>query len=361
MSSPSHDTPSRAQFGSAAIPRARQFASDNYAGLCPEAAAAMEQANAGHERSYGDDRWTGQASDLIRDVFETDCEVFFVFNGTAANSLSLASLCQSYHSILCHELAHVETDECGAPEFFSNGTKMLLVPGLNGKIDPSGVERMVKKRTDIHFPKPRVVSVTQATEVGTVYSPDELKAVWSKAKSFNLRMHMDGARFANAVASLGCAPKEISWQAGVDVLCFGGTKNGMALGEAVVFFNRELAAEFEYRCKQAGQLASKMRFLSAPWVGMLKNGAWLRHAAHANAMAARLEDALRELSGVTLLFPRQANGVFAELPRKTIEGLWARGWMFYTFIGAGGCRFMCSWDTQPEDVDALVSDLRTLL
>ena len=361
MSSPSHDTPSRAQFGSAAIQRARQFASDNYAGLCPEAAAAMEQANAGHERSYGDDRWTGQASDLIRDIFETDCEVFFVFNGTAANSLSLASLCQSYHSILCHELAHVETDECGAPEFFSNGTKMLLVPGANGKIDPSGVERLVKKRTDIHFPKPRVVSVTQATEVGTVYSPDELKAVWSKAKSFNLRMHMDGARFANAVASLGCAPKEITWQAGVDVLCFGGTKNGMALGEAVVFFNRELAAEFEYRCKQAGQLASKMRFLSAPWVGMLKNGAWLRHAAHANAMAARLEDALRELSGVTLLFPRQANGVFAELPRKTIDGLWAKGWMFYTFIGAGGCRFMCSWDTQPEDVDALVSDLRTLL
>ena len=361
MSSPSHETPSRAQFGSTAIQRSRQFASDNYAGLCPEAALAMEQANAGHERSYGDDRWTGQASDLIRDVFETDCEVFFVFNGTAANSLSLASLCQSYHSILCHELAHVETDECGAPEFFSNGTKMLLVPGLNGKIDPSGVERMVKKRTDIHFPKPRVVSVTQATEVGTVYSPDELKAVWSKAKSFNLRMHMDGARFANAVASLGCAPKEITWQAGVDVLCFGGTKNGMAVGEAVVFFNRELAAEFEYRCKQAGQLASKMRFLSAPWVGMLQDGAWLRHAAHANAMAARLEDALRELPGATLLFPRQANGVFAELPRKTIEGLWARGWMFYTFIGAGGCRFMCSWDTQPEDVDALVADLQALL
>ena len=359
--STAHETPGRTHSGRADSTRHRQFASDNYAGLCPEAALAMEQANAGHVRSYGDDPWTGQASDLIREVFETDCEVFFVFNGTAANSLSLASLCQSYHSILCHELAHVETDECGAPEFFSNGTKMLLVPGVNGKIDPSGVERMVKKRTDIHFPKPRVVSVTQATEVGTVYSPDELKAVWSKAKSFNLRMHMDGARFANAVASLGCAPKEITWQAGVDVLCFGGTKNGMAVGEAVVFFNRELAAEFEYRCKQAGQLASKMRFLSAPWVGMLKNGAWLRHAAHANAMAARLEDALRELSGVTLLFPRQANGVFAELPRKAIEGLWARGWLFYTFIGAGGCRFMCSWDTQPEDVDELVADLKQLL
>jgi threonine aldolase len=169
---------------------------------------------------------------------------------------------------------------------------MLLVPAVNGKIDPAGIERMVKKRTDIHYPKPRVVSLTQATEVGTVYTPDEIKAVWAKAKSSGLRMHMDGARFANAVASLGCAPKEITWQAGVDVLCFGGTKNGMAVGEAVVFFNRELAHEFEYRCKQAGQLCSKMRFLSAPWVGMLKDGAWLRHAQHANAMAAYLEESL---------------------------------------------------------------------
>ena len=163
--------------------RPRHFASDNYAGICPEAWLAMEEANGSHERSYGDDRWTEQAANLIRDVFETDCEVFFVFNGTAANSLSLASLCQSYHSILCTEVAHVETDECGAPEFFSNGTKMLLVPGAKGKIDPAGVERMVKKRTDIHYPKPQVVSVTQATELGTVYTPDELKAVWVEGSS----------------------------------------------------------------------------------------------------------------------------------------------------------------------------------
>ncbi|HEY0551298.1 MAG TPA: low specificity L-threonine aldolase, partial [Verrucomicrobiae bacterium] len=264
------DSQTRVQFGRSEISHRRQFASDNYAGICPEAWQAMEQANGGHERSYGDDRWTEEAANLIRDIFETDCEVFFAFNGTAANSLSLAALCQSYHSILCSEVAHVETDECGAPEFFSNGTKVLLVPGANGKLDPAGVERMVKKRTDIHFPKPRVVSLTQATELGTVYTPDEIKAVWAKAKSCGLRMHMDGARFANAVASLGCAPKEITWQAGVDVLCFGGTKNGMAVGDAVVFFNRELAAEFDYRCKQAGQLASKMRFLSAPWVGMLQ-------------------------------------------------------------------------------------------
>jgi threonine aldolase len=358
---PTVESQTRTQFGRAETTRPRQFASDNYAGICPEAWLAMEQANAGHERSYGDDRWTEQAADLIRDAFETDCQVFFVFNGTAANSLSLASLCQSYHSILCSEVAHVETDECGAPEFFSNGTKVLLVPGEGGKLDPAGVERMVKKRTDIHYPKPRVVSLTQATEVGTVYTPAEIKAVWAKAKSFGLRMHMDGARFANAVASLNCTPKEITWQAGIDVLCLGGTKNGMAVGDAVVFFNRELAQEFDYRCKQAGQLSSKMRFLSAPWVGMLKDGAWLRNARHANTMAEYLEKALQGIPGINFLFPRQANAVFAELPRPVIEKLWAKGWMFYTFIGQGGCRLMCSWDTRLEDVDGFVADVKQMM
>ncbi|MEQ1859415.1 MAG: low specificity L-threonine aldolase [Chthoniobacteraceae bacterium] len=339
----------------------RQFASDNYSGICPEAWAAMQEANDGHCPSYGDDPWTQRAADLLREVFETECEVFFVFNGTAANSLALASCCQSYHSILCHELAHVETDECGAPEFFSNGTKVLLLPGENGKIAPAEIERVVRKRSDIHFSKPRAVSVTNATEVGTVYSPAELKAIWAKTKGLGLKLHMDGARFANAVVSLDCTPKEITWQAGVDVLCFGGTKNGMGVGESVVFFNREMAREFEWRCKQAGQLASKMRFLSAPWVGLLADGAWLRHARHANAMAARLESALHELPQVRVIFPREANGVFAELPAAAIEALRAKGWLFYTFIGAGGCRFMCSWDTQPEDVDALAADLRECL
>ncbi len=339
----------------------RQFASDNYSGMCPEAWAALSEANHGHVPGYGDDAWTQRASDLLREVFETDCDVFFVFNGTAANSLALASCCQSYHSILCSELAHVETDECGAPEFFSNGTKMLLLPAAEGKVIPAAIEQTVKKRTDIHFPKPRAVSVTNATEVGTVYSSAELGAIFEKAKSLGLKLHMDGARFANAVASLGCAPKEITWQAGIDVLCFGGTKNGMAVGDAVVFFNREMAREFEWRCKQAGQLASKMRFLSAPWVGLLKDGAWLKHAAHANAMAALLEERLRALPGVRLLFPRQANGVFAELPPYAIESLRANGWLFYTFIGAGGCRFMCSWDIQPADVAALADDLEAAL
>ena len=339
----------------------RHFASDNYAGICPEAWAALEKANRDHVVSYGDDPWTERAADLIRDVFEMHCEVFFVFNGTAANSLALASTGQSYHSILCHEIAHVETDECGAPEFFSNGMKVLQISGSEGKIDPAGIERAVKKRSDIHYPKPRAVSVTQASEVGTVYSADELKAIWARTKQFGLTLHMDGARFANAVASLGVKPKEITWQAGVDVLCFGGTKNGTHVGDAVVFFKRELAEEFDFRCKQAGQLCSKMRFLSAPWVGMLEDGAWLRRAAHANAMARRLHDRLKEIPEVIILFPTQANAVFAELPPYVIVALRKAGWKFYTFIGQGGCRLMCAWDTIEEDVDGFVADLKRLL
>jgi threonine aldolase len=339
----------------------RHFASDNYAGICPEAWAALADANQGHAPGYGDDYWTAKAADLVREVFEMDCEVFFVFNGTAANSLSLASTGQSYHSILCHETAHVETDECGAPEFFSNGMKVLQVPGANGKIDPAGIERMVKKRTDIHYPKPRAVSVTQATELGTVYSVEELKAIWAKAKQFGLKLHMDGARFANAVAGLGVKPRAITWEAGVDVLCFGGTKNGTHVGDAVVFFNRELAVEFDYRCKQAGQLASKMRFLSAPWVGMLQGGAWLRHAGQANAMAALLHDELVKIPEVKILFPRQANAVFAELPPYLVVALRQAGWKFYTFIGQGGCRLMCAWDTTEEDVRKFVADMKRLL
>ena len=342
-------------------PEKNQFASDNYAGICPEAWEAMARANQGYAQSYGNDEWTARACACLRDLFETDCEVFFVFNGTAANSLALASLCQSYHSIICHELSHVETDECGAAEFFSNGTKILLVPGKDGKIDLEAVEHTVKRRTDIHYPKPKVLSLAQATEVGTVFSVDELQAVREVAKRLHLKIHMDGARFANAVASLGVAPKEISWQAGVDVLCFGGTKSGFAVGEAVVFFNREMAREFDYRCKQAGQLASKMRFLSAPWVGILEDGAWLKHAAHANALAKLLEGRLKAIPGISLMFPCQANSVFVSMPENIKEALHKRGWYFYSFIGTGGARFMCSWDTREEDVHQLANDIAAIV
>jgi threonine aldolase len=339
----------------------RQFGSDNFAGICPEAWRALERANRGHAQSYGNDPWTAHAAELIRQTFETDCEVFFVFNGTSANALSLASLGQSYHSVLCHEIAHVETDECGATEFFSNGMKVLQVSGEQGKLLPKGIEQRVKQRTDIHYPKPRAVSVTQATEVGTVYSQSELAAIGETCRELGLALHMDGARFANAVASLGVAPKDITWQVGVDVLCFGGTKNGSHVGEAVVFFDRALAREFDYRCKQSGQLCSKMRFLAAPWIGMLEGGVWLRNAHHANAMAERLAGKLAALPEVKLLFPRQANAVFAELPPDVIEPLRAEGWLFYTFIGEGGCRLMCAWDTTEDDVDRFVAALSRLL
>jgi threonine aldolase len=337
-----------------------QFASDNYAGICPEAWEAMAAANSGYAASYGDDAWTGRACELLRETFETDCEVFFVVTGTAANSLALASLCHSYHSIICHETSHVETDECGASEFFSNGTKVLLVSGPDGKVDLDAVEHTVRKRSDIHYPKPRALSITQATELGTLYSPDELRAVGDRSRNLSLKVHMDGSRFANAVAALGATPAELTWKAGVDVLCMGGAKNGMAIGEAVIFFNRDLACEFDYRCKQAGQLASKMRFLAAPWVGLLESGAWLRNAAHANRCARMLAEQAVRVPGVRLMFPSEANAVFLEIPPRVIDGLRERGWRFYTFIGSGGARFMCSWETTRDDVDALVADMLEL-
>jgi len=332
------------------------YASDNTSGVCPEAWAAMEAANRGRVPSYGDDTWTTRAADMIRATFETDCEVFFVFNGTAANSLSLASLCQSYHSVICHDQAHVERDECGAPEFFSNGTKILLAGGANGKLDPAQVESVVTRRSDIHFPKPRVVTLTQATELGTVYTPAEVAALSDVARRHGLAVHMDGARFANAVASLGLPPRAVTWEAGVDVLSLGGTKNGMAVGDAVVFFRREFAREFDYRCKQAGQLCSKMRFLAAPWVGLLEHGAWLRHAGHANAMARRLASRLVALPGVELIAPVEANGVFIEMPPPLADALMARGWKFYNFIGERGYRLMCSWETSEAVVDEFAAD-----
>lgn len=341
------------------LPR-RQFASDNYAGICPEAFEAMAAANHGHACSYGDDGWTRRACDLIRELFETDCDVFFTFTGTAANSLAIATLCKPYQSVICQEFAHLETDECGAPEFFANGSKILLVRGEAGKVDLNAVEQTVRRRTDIHYPRPRVLSLTQATELGTVYSVEELQEAGRRAEALGLRIHMDGARLANSLVTLGCAPKQVTWQAGVDVLCLGGSKNGIGIGEAVVFFDRALAAEFDYRCKQAGQLASKMRFIAAPWAGMLQSGAWLARAAHANRCARQLAERLQAIEGVELMFPCEANSVFVRMPPALVEGLHARGRHFYTFIGCGGARLMCSWDTTAGDIDALIQDIREL-
>ncbi|QJQ94741.1 MULTISPECIES: low specificity L-threonine aldolase [Halomonadaceae] len=339
----------------------RFLASDNTSGICPEAMEYLVEANRCDDLAYGNDIWTDRAAERFRELFEHDCEVFFVFNGTAANSLTLAAMGRSYHSVICHELAHIETDECGGPEFFSNGAKLLTSPGDNGKLTAQGVEALVIRRSDIHYPKPRVVSLTQATEVGTVYSRNELLAIRSVADKHDLHLHMDGARFANACASLDVSPAELTWKAGVDALCFSGTKNGLAMGEAILFFNRELAEDFAWRCKQAGQLASKMRFIAAPWLGLLESGAWLRNAQHANAMARYLAEGLAKLPGIVPMFPTQANSVFVNLPAPVVERLREWGWTFYTFIGAGGVRFVCAWNTSEELLDTLLSDIRRAL
>jgi threonine aldolase len=284
--------------------------------------------------------------------------VYFVFNGTAANSLALASLCQSYHGVICADTSHVETDECGAPEFFSNGSKLLIARSSDGKMLPGSIHDLATRRQDIHFPKPRVVTITQSAETGTVYSPAEVAAVSAACKEHGLSLHMDGARFANACAHLGLSPAEMTWKAGVDVLCFGGTKNGLAIGEAVIFFDTKLGAEFDYRCKQAGQLASKMRFLTAPWVGLLESGAWLRNAQHANRCAAYFADQIRAIPEVRIASPVDANAVFLLAPDRVLDGMRELGWRFYTFIG-GAARFMFAWDSDLARVDALARDLRT--
>ncbi len=337
---------------------AAQFASDNWAGICPEALAALTAANSGHAPAYGADDWTQAATLAIRRVFETECEVFFVFNGTAANSLALSALCRGTDAIVCHANAHINVDECGAPGFFSGGAKLITADTPDAKLTPDAVERLAVTPHDVHSARPRALSLTQSTEWGTLYTASEMRALADCAHGLHMKVHVDGARFANAVAALGCAPADISWRAGVDAMSFGGTKNGMPFGEAVIFFDPALAEEFGRRRMQGGQLASKMRFLAAPWLGMLANDVWLRHAAHANAMARRLANGLDGIPGTRLLAPVEVNGVFVDLPPPAIVALRERGWKFYEFIGATGVRLMCAWDTPPESVDAFVAALK---
>lgn len=337
-----------------------QFASDNYSQICPEVLEKIIELNNDNAPAYGNDYYTKYAADKLRELFETDCEIFFVFNGTAANSLSLAALCSSYHSIICSEVAHIETDECGAPEFFSNGSKLLLAKGENGKLRPKDIKHLATKRSDIHYPKPKVISLTQSTELGTVYSIEELKAIKKVADEHNLLIQMDGARFANAIATLECKPADITWKVGVDVLCFSGTKNGAAMGEVVIFFDRKMAEDFDYRCKQAGQLASKMKFISAQWIALLEDDLWKRNAQHANEMAKYFKEQISSIKGIKIKFPVQSNSVFIEADESVMEILKEREWIFYSFIGLGGGRFVFSWNSSKKRVDKLISDLKEL-
>jgi threonine aldolase len=338
-----------------------QFASDNTAGVCPEAWNALADANHGYAASYGADAWTARAGDLIRKLFESpSAQVFFVFNGTASNALLLSHLARSYHGIVCHEAAHVQSDECGAPEFFSGGAKLISLPGAGAKLAPDSLQHLIDTRDDLHFPKPRALTLSQSTEWGTYYRPSEIASLAQVAHKHDMRVHMDGARFANVVAACtGSSAADLSWRSGVDVLSLGGTKNGLLATEAVVFFDASLAREFEYRCKQGGQLSSKMRFQTCQWQALLESGAWLRHATHANAMAQRLAGAVREIIGVKLARPVEANAVFLEMSAKLAQALEGVGWHFHYMHGAGH-RLMCSWATTEAEIDAFARDMRRL-
>ncbi|MGI9524359.1 MAG: threonine aldolase family protein [Hyphomicrobiaceae bacterium] len=338
-----------------------QFASDNNAGMCPEALERFLAANsAGHVTGYGDDWWTNKASDRLREIFETDADVHFVFNGTAANALALAQMMQPFHAAIVHASSHVELDEAGAPSFYSGGAKLIPVHTPNAKLTEASVISHASKLIGVHHVKVTALSVTNSTELGTVYSATELQTLGETARKHRLRMHLDGARFANAVVATGASPAELSWKAGVDILCLGGVKNGLAVGECVMIFAKELREEFGWRVKQAGQLNSKMRLVAAPWLGLLDNETWLKNAQHANAMAALLSSQLRNVPDIEILYPVDANVVFVGLPEHIQRGLRARGWSFYTFLPPVGCRLMCAWDTQRAAIDRFVADLRAI-
>jgi threonine aldolase len=342
------------------------FASDNVYGVHPRIMDALAKANAGTAASYAGDDLSKQSEDMLSDVFQKQVRAFLVTTGTAANGLALSSITPGYGAILCHAEAHVSCDECNSPEFFTGGAKILGLHGSAGKITPALIEKTLKGfiRGE-HDPKPRGVSITNATELGTVYRPAEIRAISEVIRPRGMKLHMDGARFANAVASLGVTPAELTWKAGVDVMSFGATKNGAMMLEAVIFFDLDLAEDFAYRRMRAGQLVSKSRYLGAQMVAYLENGLWLENARRANALARKLAAGLTEVNGIRIPNPVDINEVFAILPRPLNDSLLASGARFYDWmpdslgdsIAADEIfvRFVLSFATPEADVDRFVA------
>lgn len=337
------------------------FASDNTAAVAPEILAALTAANQESiAMPYGADRWTAALQETLRDVFECDLAVFPVATGTAANCLSLSGAVAPWGAVYCHPVSHIQEDENSAPEFFTGGARLLPLSGKDGRIDPLVLEAALSDAGAgvVHRVQPQALSLTNATECGTVYDPGQVANLATIAHGHGLCVHMDGARFANALAYLGCRPSELSWRAGVDVLSFGMTKNGAMAAEAVILFdpNGAAAASFGYRRKRAGHLVSKMRYLSAQLLAGLDGGRWLRWAAHANAQAKRLADGLAQLPGAEPVFPVEANEVFVRLPLAVREALRAAGFGFYDWPGlSDGIRLVTAWNTDPADVDRFLT------
>ncbi|HER25979.1 MAG TPA: low specificity L-threonine aldolase [Rhodospirillales bacterium] len=337
------------------------FSSDNVTGACPEIIEAVIATNQGPAMPYGADDGTARVEKMIADIFGCQPDVFLVATGTASNALALAVLCPPYGSIYCHPEAHIQVDECGAPEFYTGGAKLVPLADRDGKITAADLaQALASEHGDVHHVKPSVVSLTQAAETGVVYSIDEIRALCTVAHANGLKVHMDGARFANAVAALDCAPADMTWQAGVDVLSFGASKNGAIAAEAVILFEPDLAGQFAYRRKRAGHLFSKMRFISAQLEAYLKDDLWLTMAAHANQCSQTLATALGDLPGVTLNYPADANMIFATLPNKVIAGLRADGLAFYDWPGEtrSTIRLVCAFNTKMADVETFIASAR---
>jgi threonine aldolase len=338
----------------------RGFASDNNAGAHPEVLAALARVNEGHVRAYGDDPFTAAAVETLRRHVGERAEVFFVFGGTGANVLGLQAIMRPHEAVICSNHAHIQVDECGAPERFV-GCKLLGVPAPNGKLTPEAVLSRVVGIGSEHHSQPRVVSISEATEYGTVYTPDEVRALADTARTHGLLLHVDGARIANAAASLGVPLRAITADAGVDVLSFGGTKNGLLGGEAVVFFDPERARDFRFTRKQGMQLPSKMRFIATQFETLFTADLWLRSARHANAMARRLADRVRDVPGVVITQPVDANAVFATLPGAAIPALQAESFFYVWDEARFEVRWMASWDTTEQDVDSFAAAVRRVL
>lgn len=341
---------------------AADFTSDNTPGGAPEITAAVVAAASGQAPPYGADGWTSSARRRFSEIFDCDVDLLPVSTGSAANALSLAALTPPWGSVLCHRDGHINNDECGAPEFFTGGAKLIALGGENAKVDADELQAAVhRKAGDVHSVQPSVLSLTQATEAGAVYTPAEIGRLAGIAKRAGLRVHMDGARLANAVAALGCNPAELTWRAGVDVLSFGAIKNGSLTADAIVVFDRSMTAELNFRAKRAGQLAAKMRFAAAQLDAYLADDLWLRNAWHANAMTARLEEGLKSVPGVCLAGTPEANILFCHLPQQVIDGLLDRGYGFYHGRWEPGVvRFVTSFATTSHDVDELVHAVRRL-
>jgi threonine aldolase len=332
------------------------FSSDNSYGAAPQILAALAAANEGPAPSYGDDEITARVTKRLADIFEHEVVVYPVISGTAANSLALATLCPPHGAIFCHAESHIAVDECGAPEFFTHGAKLAALEGIDCKLLPATIEAALAHfhKGFVHHNQPSVVSLTQSTELGTIYKPDEIAAISHLARAHGMKMHMDGARFANALSSLGCAPADITWRAGVDVLSFGATKNGALGAEAVIFFHKEDVRDFEYRRKKSGHLLSKMRFVSAQLEAYLADGLWLKQAGRANGLARELARGLSAIEGAALAHPVEANAVFVHLPDAVVAQLRAAGARFYDWKppaqGRTLVRLVASFATPQEAV-----------